>query len=153
MICSQKVAEKGPYPLAAPGVIVIIASPKVSHRIAANLRAPSFSLAGLPQAPEASFRPVASEWVTPHSYRVFGLPKSRLKAFALPLCRRVLQALARVLAFLSTLNHFEAPPEKKQRQASAGNFAPPLGFLLMLAGALRPCENLSTFPRNMENAL
>ena len=89
-----------------------IASPKVSHRIAANLRAPSALLAGLPQAPETSLRPVASEWVTPYSYRDFSLPKSLLKALALPLRRRVLQALARVLAFLSTLNHFEAPPKK-----------------------------------------
>ena len=89
-----------------------IASPKVSHRIAANLRAPSSSLAGLPQAPEAYFRTVASEWVTPHSYQVFGLPKSLLKALALPLRRRVLQALARVLAFLSILNNFSTPPKK-----------------------------------------
>ena len=94
------------------GGIVKIASPKVSHRIAANLKARSSSLAGLPQAPEASFRPVASEWVTPHSYRAFGLPKSLLKALALPLRRRVLQVLARVLAFLSILSHFEAPKKK-----------------------------------------
>ena len=59
--------DRWPYPLAAPGGVVKIASPKVSHRIAANLRAPSASLAGLPQAPETSFRTVASEWVTPHS--------------------------------------------------------------------------------------
>ena len=65
-------AAAKPYPLAAPGGIGKIASPKVFHRIAANLRAPSSSLAGLPQAPEASFRTVASEWVTPHSYHVFG---------------------------------------------------------------------------------
>ena len=97
-----------------------IASPKVSHRIAANLKAPSSSLAGLPQAPGAAFRTVASEWVTPHSYRVFGLPKSLLKASALPLRRRVLQALARVLAFLSTLNHFEAPPKPYPLAAPGG---------------------------------
>ena len=59
-----------PYPLAAPGGIVKIASPKVSHRIAANLRVPSAPLAGLPQAPETSFRTVASEWVTPHFLRL-----------------------------------------------------------------------------------
>ena len=38
--------------------------------------------------------------------------KASLEALALPLRRRVLQALARVLAFLSILNHFEAPPKK-----------------------------------------
>ena len=117
-----------PFPLAAPGGIVIIASPKVSHRIAANLMAPSSSLAGLPQAPEASFRSVASECVTPHSYRDFGLPKSLLKALALPLRRRVLQALARVLAFLSTLNHFEAPPQKKAAPGLRGKLCASFGI-------------------------
>ena len=38
--------------------------------------------------------------------------KASLEALALPLRRRVLQVLARVLAFLSILNHFEAPPQK-----------------------------------------
>ena len=71
----KKKARRPPYPLAAPGGIVKIASPKVSHRIAANLMAPSSSLAGLPQPPEASFRSVASEWVTPHFLRrLFALP-------------------------------------------------------------------------------
>ncbi len=40
--------------------------------------------------------------------------KASLEALALPLRRRVLQVLARVLAFLSILNHFEAP-QKMQR--------------------------------------
>ena len=38
--------------------------------------------------------------------------KASLEALAIPLRRRVLQVLARVLAFLSILNHFEAPPQK-----------------------------------------
>ena len=43
--------------------------------------------------------------VSPNLYK-----KASLEALAIPLRRRVLQVLARVLAFLSILNHFEAPP-------------------------------------------
>ena len=38
--------------------------------------------------------------------------KASLEAFVIPLRRRVLQVLARVLAFLSILNNFEAPQKK-----------------------------------------
>ena len=94
-----------PYPLAAPGGVGIIASPKVSHCIAANLMAPSPSLARLPQPPEASFRSLASEWVTPHFLR---LPETLAESFRF----FGVAALARVLAFLTVLNHFKAPPPK-----------------------------------------
>ena len=82
-----------PYPLAAPGGIVKIASPKVSHRIAANLMAPSSSLARLPQPPEASFRSIASEWVTPHFLRLPETLGESLQVFGVA-------AFARVLSFL-----------------------------------------------------
>ena len=78
-----------PYPLAARGVVAKLASPQASQAMAAILLGPSSSPTAPPQAPEASFRPVASEWVTPHSYRVFGLSESLPKALALPLRRRV----------------------------------------------------------------
>ena len=78
---------------------------KVSHRIAANLLAPSSSLAGLPQAPEASFRSVASEWVTPHFLRLPETLGESLQVFGVA-------AFACVLAFLIVLNHFKAPPKK-----------------------------------------
>ena len=51
--------------------------------------------------------------------------KASLEALALPLRRRVLQVLARVLAFLSILSHFEAPPKKSSAR-------PPRGTLRLL---------------------
>ena len=82
-----------PYPLAAPGGIEKIASPEVSHRIAANLMAHSSSLARLLQPPEASFRSIASEWVTPHFLRLPETLGESLQVFGVA-------AFARVLSFL-----------------------------------------------------
>ena len=54
--------------------------------------------------------------------------KASLEALALPLRRRVLQVLARVLALLSILNHFEAPPPKKAAPGLRGKLCASFGI-------------------------
>ena len=53
--------------------------------------------------------------VRPNLYK-----KASLEALAIPLRRRVLQVLVRVLTLLSILNHFEAPPQKSSARSPQG---------------------------------
>ena len=87
--------------------------------------APSPSLARLPQPPEASFRSLASEWVTPHFLRLPETLGESLQVFGVA-------AFARVLSFLIEFSLGHSLYRKSLRFRCVAAFARVLAFLNVL---------------------